>query len=108
VKITEGIIPFIGLVVLIWFPLFLLSTGNPTFSENPVRQSSVHIGLDGFEPFYIMNQNYNITNVTAEEFRTIRNAYPSVLSNEIKESQKIQLDKVQNTNILLFMLHLGC
>jgi hypothetical protein len=44
-KITMGATVFIILVLVIWFPLFLLSSANPTNQPNYITTISVQVGM---------------------------------------------------------------
>ena len=44
VKIGMGLSLFVGLVVLLWFPLFLLSSANPTNKPNYVVTVTIEVG----------------------------------------------------------------
>jgi hypothetical protein len=46
-KCTEGVLLFVVLVVLIWFPLLLLSSGSPTNVPNLVSKLNVQLGSHG-------------------------------------------------------------
>jgi hypothetical protein len=43
-KFTQGVLLFVGLILLLWFPLLLLMSGNPANSENPVYDVHVTAG----------------------------------------------------------------
>ena len=94
-KNIVGAAAFIGLIVLLWLPLFLLSSANPTNQPNPVVSATFQISIEGFSPFYDNMQDKNITFVTDDQFSTIRSTFPAVLSDEESGTQVLVMKLVR-------------
>jgi hypothetical protein len=52
-KLLLGVGLVLGLCLLLWFPLFFLSSANPSLQSNPVIHASLTVGLAGWTPFYV-------------------------------------------------------
>ena len=53
VKLGMGVLLFVGLAALIWFPLLLLMQGSPGNIDNPIIAASVSVGFTGYAtPIY--------------------------------------------------------
>jgi len=48
VKLGMGVLLFVGLSALIWFPLLLLMQGSPGNKDNPIVAASISIGFTGY------------------------------------------------------------
>jgi len=62
IKILMGFGLFFLLVILIWFPLFLMSSANPANEANLVVASTLTYFIEGFEPIYLNT----VTNMSME------------------------------------------
>ena len=90
-KNAVGALAFIGLIVLLWFPLFLLSSANPTNQPNGVVSATFDITVTGFPALYHNNQDQNINYASDEQFDTIRQNFKSVSGDEEYDTQVIDL-----------------
>eukprot|EP01114_Cavostelium_apophysatum_P013947 TRINITY_DN3486_c0_g1_i8.p1 TRINITY_DN3486_c0_g1~~TRINITY_DN3486_c0_g1_i8.p1 ORF type:complete len:2315 (-),score=561.17 TRINITY_DN3486_c0_g1_i8:52-6996(-) len=90
-KCLEGVVLFIILVILIWFPLVFLSTGNPSYHGNPVISSTTQIGLGGYQPLFLVSQDYNITQISKDDFSGL-GPWPGITKGDYKDIQKMTID----------------
>jgi hypothetical protein len=58
-KIGSGFLLFVGICLVIFFPLLFYSTANPTFEYNAVSMVRLDISIVGFESFY-QNQFFKL------------------------------------------------
>jgi hypothetical protein len=54
-------------ILVIWFPLFLLSTANPTLEPNPIQSCSTEIAITGWTPFYAATVDHDIQPYASDE-----------------------------------------
>jgi len=88
---------FVALCILIWFPLLILSTGNPSYETHPVESAMVTFGIGGYEPLYSVDQNYNIDFVSSDEYSYLKGKYDGLRKNDKKDVQKITVDQNAET-----------
>lgn len=70
-QISGGLI-LVGLIVLIWFPLLILSIPGAS-SDNPVVSMSITAQIDGYQPLYTqIVSSAAITNLTLDDFKSIK------------------------------------
>lgn len=89
-----GFIVFIGLILIIWFPLFLLSAANPTNQPNLVVSCKFEISVSGTSPFYLVTQDQDLNVATSSQFDTIRNNFPSVQGGDAGDTQVVSMNMV--------------
>mgnify|MGYP005993317749 CR=1 FL=1 len=97
-KNVVGMLAFIGLIALLWFPLFLLSSANPTNQPNPVVDSTFEISVTGFSSFYHNDQDQEMYTATSSQFDSIRKTFPSVTGDESSDTQIIDLHLVRQNS----------
>eukprot|EP00026_Physarum_polycephalum_P000140 Phypoly_transcript_00140.p1 GENE.Phypoly_transcript_00140~~Phypoly_transcript_00140.p1 ORF type:complete len:2155 (+),score=404.49 Phypoly_transcript_00140:732-6467(+) len=90
-KCSTGVLLFIVLLFVIWFPLIILSSGLPGSQPNLVTNVQLSVGVQGWNAFFEINQDYDMSNsqVTNAQF------------NFIKKNSFISSDDEKNTQILL-------
>jgi hypothetical protein len=92
----QGVSLFIGLVFLIWFPLLLLSSGNPGNQPNLYYRASVSIGVQGYQPLFTRDQNEDQTAMSGSLFDKIRKQYNGMfLAEEERDTQLLTLQTVR-------------
>ena len=101
-KNLVGAIAFIGLIALLWFPLFLLSSANPTNQPNQVVEATFEISVGGYSPFYHNLQDQNILTASSSQFDNIRRTFTSVQGDESSDTQIINLHSVSHLNLLFY------
>lgn len=55
-KCTTGVLLFVALCLVIWFPLLIVSAANPTNKPNPVTQISLDVSVKGWDPLFHVSQ----------------------------------------------------
>lgn len=100
-KITGGLLTFIGIVILIFFPLLFYSNVNPTFEYNQISRMSLSVGLRGFENLYssqIFFNNTDTANAQKYQFYAFFKNYQTVLSdfNDLDPQYDIQVFSFNN------------
>lgn len=94
-KITMGLSVFLILVVILWFPLFLLSSANPTNRPNLVTTISVQIGIPGWSPFYHMDQNQELVVVSSALFSNLSQTFSDLVQDDRPNTQLTGLFSVR-------------
>lgn len=95
IKCTQGVVLFSILIILIWLPLLLLSSGNPTNEANLISEASLEISIKGYNPFFQRIQvNTGISLISSDQFSILRTQYLSILSEEIRSTQIISFGGV--------------
>ena len=116
IKCFQGVIIFVALVILIWFPLLILSSGNPSNQPNLYTSASITIGklaiskifdvflgISGSQSFFTRDQN-SIASIDEDTFNTIRQTYSGLLSSDIRDTQVLQTSPV--FSFCLAIIHL--
>eukprot|EP01094_Clydonella_sp_ATCC50884_P029310 TRINITY_DN9135_c0_g1_i2.p1 TRINITY_DN9135_c0_g1~~TRINITY_DN9135_c0_g1_i2.p1 ORF type:complete len:999 (+),score=344.71 TRINITY_DN9135_c0_g1_i2:353-2998(+) len=93
VKIGMGLSLFLGLVILLWFPLFLLSSANPTNKPNYVVSATIEIGLPGWAPFYHLQAEQSEKPVSEALFTDLLNEFSNILPDDRPNTQQISLPR---------------
>lgn len=93
-KLTQGFLVFVGILALLWFPLFLLSSANPATTTNGVTEVDLEISVVGWEPLFSISQEEGIEYASDDSFNLIRQLFPFVTSEEEGNTQIITLTPV--------------
>ena len=88
-KCTTGVLFFIGLVFVIWFPLIILSSGLPGSTSNPVTNLQMSVGVQGWEPFYQINQEFTAV-YNSSAFRVLRANNGFITPDDASNTQILQ------------------
>lgn len=89
IKLLIGMGLFFILCLVIWFPLLLLASDTPGNSVNQVHQSTITVGIEGWEPFYRSYQATNVSFATNAQFARLRGLFPFILNDEQPTTQLI-------------------
>jgi len=81
---------FLALVIVIWFPLIILSTGLPGTARNPVINFDLEIGVQGWDPFYHVNQAISGDAVSADAFSQLRVFNSFIMADENPNTQILE------------------
>lgn len=92
-KCSTGVILFVVLLFVIWFPLIILSSGLPGSSPNPVLNVDMSIGVVGWDPLYHINQDFNGSLVSSSTFSILRKN-PFITSDDSTNTQILTMPKV--------------
>jgi hypothetical protein len=60
-KFLVGALGFLGLIILLWTPLLLFSSINPTNAIQPVKEATISIAFGGYPVFYDVGHALNIS-----------------------------------------------
>ena len=94
-KCLDGVLPFVGLLVVLWLPPLLLSAGNPDVVPNVLDTIEVSMSLQGFPPFYTTSSSAQIEPVTSRQYQVLAQQAPTYfLPSDLDDAQRIKLDRV--------------
>ncbi|GMH59489.1 hypothetical protein TrLO_g7100 [Triparma laevis f. longispina] len=65
-KWLTGVLAFILLCFIVWFPLFMFSTGSMSNSDNPVSQVKMNIGLKRYPDIYQVEYEKAVSDIYPE------------------------------------------
>jgi len=66
-KWLTGALVFVLLCFIVWFPLFVFSTGTMSSSNNPVSQVKMSIGLKRYPDLYAVEYEKDVSGILSEE-----------------------------------------
>jgi hypothetical protein len=93
IKLLIGMGLFFVLCLVIWFPLLLLASDTPGNSVNQVHQSTIEVGIEGWEPFYRSYQATNVSFASNSQFTRLRSLFPFILNDEQPTTQIISFQR---------------
>mmetsp|Transcript_25306 Transcript_25306/g.35023 ORF Transcript_25306/g.35023 Transcript_25306/m.35023 type:complete len:663 (+) Transcript_25306:146-2134(+) len=89
IKILVGFGLFFLLVLLIWFPLFLMSSANPANIPNSVNSTSLRVSIVGWEPLYANFFDNPDLVVDSDEFQALRCVF-TLFNDDRQSTQDIE------------------
>ncbi|XP_065187003.1 piezo-type mechanosensitive ion channel component 1-like isoform X2 [Sycon ciliatum] len=76
VKALVGGLGVVALILVLWFPLVLMSLINSTSLSNPPKSVSVQLQIGGFQPlFHFTADQQFLTQITESDMKNLRNKY---------------------------------
>eukprot|EP01133_Synstelium_polycarpum_P001527 gene1527-1783_t len=105
-KFTTGVTFFVGLVLLLWFPLIILSSGLPGSNIEPVTSVKVQVSIMGWSPFVSINQDLSLegaggisnTFLSPDQFKNLTDYNKFIMPDDQKGTQIIQLSPFSEEN----------
>mmetsp|Transcript_10938 Transcript_10938/g.33528 ORF Transcript_10938/g.33528 Transcript_10938/m.33528 type:complete len:3049 (+) Transcript_10938:220-9366(+) len=88
-KLFIGVGIFLGLALLLWFPLFLLSSANPNNQPNPIIAASMTVSFEGWEPIYSMHTSQDFSDFSKSDYATLNTLFPWILPDEQRDTQLV-------------------
>ncbi|XP_071494350.1 piezo-type mechanosensitive ion channel component 2-like isoform X1 [Diadema antillarum] len=81
IKYGVGGVGLLVLILIIWFPLILISLSNTTSLQNPITTASVEISFEGFEPIFKMTAlSEDITQIDNEQYNKLIDRFSTDLN----------------------------
>jgi len=90
-KCTTGVLLFIALAFVIWFPLVIMSSGLPGSAPNPVTSIDFSVGVKGWDPFFTVNLDVPTGQLSSRDFSILRANNPFILPDEVTNTQILSL-----------------
>lgn len=106
VKWGMGVLLFVGLSALIWFPLLLLMQGSPGNQPNPIVAATVSVGFTGYaSPIYtavaVGSNMKNSTDLGSTLFSQLRSNELAVTYDDSSILQWIEFDNFSDASWLI-------
>jgi len=106
VKWGMGVLLFVGLSALIWFPLLLLMQGSPGNQQNPIEAASISIGFTGYATpiFSGVASKPNIkgsSSFSQKEFSQLRAKDPAITYDDYAILQWIEFESFSDSSWLI-------
>lgn len=104
VKWGMGVLLFVGLSALIWFPLLILMQGSPGNQANPIITATVSVGFTGYaSPIYTAvavssNMKTGPRDMSSDVFNQLRIAQPAITYDDYSILQWIEFDNFSDAS----------